>query len=186
MMGHISEESLALFAGGDLPPDEAANTEVHLRGCGACQALLREYRDAQEFVTASAQDPKPDELRELRAGIARKLGEGVRGVPSWTLWAAATAAAIALLFVSRFRQPSVTQVRVPEMLWIRPVLPVPHLELAAVRRTRREATRREPTLREPGIQTVALLTRPDEPSFIKITTSDPNVVILWQPTERIQ
>jgi anti-sigma factor RsiW len=179
MMEHIPEETLALYAGGDLPADEAIRVDVHLRACSECEVLVREYREAQELLAASVQDPELEELRELRDGIAARLSSGRRRAESWIWWAGAgAAAAIALLFASTFHQPVAAPVKAPETLWLKPALPAPHLEMAVVRKKR--------IRRESGIRTVALLTRPDEPSFIKMTTSDPNVVILWQPTERIQ
>ena len=188
MTEHISEERLALYAGRDLPADEAANVEAHLRGCGECQAQAGEYRKTQEFLAAAVLDPEPDELREVRAGIARRLRDHRRRATALWVWPAAAAAVLALFFVASIlrldthtsdsMRPMVTHVKTPETLWMTPVFPAPHLEIAALRKKRPD--------RRPGIRTVALLRRPDEPALIKMTTSDPNVVILWEASERVQ
>jgi len=185
-MEHISEQRLALYAGGDLPPEEAANVEVHLRSCGDCEWIAGEYQRTQEMMAAAVQDPEPEELRELRAGITARLSDRPRQAVGWIWWAAAASAALVLLFALMSQRtrlgdgggPVVAQTKVPETIWLTPALPIPHLETAVLRKQR--------TRQRPGIRTVALLTRPDEPSFLRMTTSDPNVVILWQPSERTQ
>ncbi len=187
MTKHISEERLALYAGRDLPARDAASIETHLRWCDKCQALLTEYRDAQKFLVSSVEDPGPEELRQLREGIARELTSARHRAPARWLWAAIAAAALALLFVSNWqrvphpghtREQATAQVIVPERIQDMPALPAPRLKIVALPKKRMR--------HEVGLRAVALLERADEPAFIKMTTPDPNVLILWQTTERIQ
>jgi len=186
---HISEERLALYAARDLPARETASVETHLRCCGECQALVTEYQDAQAFLTESVEDPSPDELRRLRDGIAHELTSVGHHAPAPWLWPAllTPALALTLIFVTTWqrlvyprhsREESTGQVIVPQTIPALPALPTPRLETVALPK---KAVR--PTA---GLRTVALLQRADESPFIKMTTPDPNVVILWQASERIQ
>lgn len=69
-------EELALLAGGDLPPEEAARLEEHAAGCPACRATLAGLRESLAGLSLlAAEDLGPERpaeraaLERLRAGV---------------------------------------------------------------------------------------------------------------------
>lgn len=84
------EEDLALLAGGDLPPEEAAPLEEHAERCPACRATLAGLRESRSGVALLAVEDlgpaRPDERAALErvragvlAGVARIEGERPAG-----------------------------------------------------------------------------------------------------------
>lgn len=180
MMEHIREEQLALYATGDLAPNDATAVASHAQDCEACQATLARFRETQALVTSALLDPAADELFEVRAGIRMRLQKR----RNWAGWTAAAAAAVVALILFGFENRPIT---VPE-----PALPVaqlappevPHLEIPQLR----TAVLQKPRVRhrEAGIRSVDLIARADQPMLIKMRTADPNVVILWQSNEGVK
>lgn len=175
MMEHIREEQLALYAIGDLAPNETSAIAAHVQDCEACQAAVAGFREIQSFVTSALMDPAPDELIEVREGIRMKLRERRR----WIGWAAAAAAAVvAVILIGVESKPPavpepalpVAQLKLPEV----PHFEIPQLHTAVLRH------------REAGIRSVDLIARADQPPVFKIATADPNVVILWQSNEGVK
>jgi hypothetical protein len=186
MMEHIREERLALYAGGDLPVNERGVVTAHLNECCECLTRLREFQEAQNFVLAALKDPERDELAEVREHLAAKLRLGRSTEKRRVWWFAGAAAAAALLTVALTldHRPAVKQETIafsqPQPAKKATATP----ELQAIQRPI-VAPRRKPSRnREVGIRSVALIARENQPSILKMTTADPNVVILWQSNER--
>lgn len=72
---------IALWAGGDAPPEEAERAEAHLRACPACQELLAQYRQGMNLVAA----------HQAGARLPARAKRATRR------WAVAVAAALLLL-----------------------------------------------------------------------------------------
>jgi hypothetical protein len=177
MTQHIHEDQLALYATGDLAPGIEDRVAAHVHGCESCQATVAGFRDAQSLVLSTLIDPGADELAEVRERVSASLGERRVG-RWWWAWPAVGAAAIITLIVAGIGhrpvvspEPAgpVAQLTPPEL----PQLETPHLQKAVLRRPRVRH-------REAGIRSVDLIARADQPMLIKMTTADPNVVILWQ------
>lgn len=87
------ELELALFAGGDLGPDESAPVEAHLAACPACRELVAGLRESHAGVAALAGEPMdPAALARIRQAVRRRiLEEGARETrrPAWALALAA-------------------------------------------------------------------------------------------------
>jgi hypothetical protein len=168
------EKSLALDAGGDLTPAEAARLEAHLEACAPCRELARAIQESQAALKVLSQEDalEEDALAAWRRRVmARIEGEPRRRVLGWR-WAWAVAAAMALLAVLTApqllrRTPPVPPVgqAVPPAAGMpnglpqppRPPVPVVH---------RHPRHRRAPA---PA----------PEPLLVKLETPDPNVVIYW-------
>jgi hypothetical protein len=188
MTEHIREEQLALYAGGDLPHRESSAVAAHVQDCPECHQALAEFYDTQNFLTGALQNPTAGELSEVRKRLLKELPPRWTSQRRWTPWMIGAAAAIlAMLFLShglehkaaigRKEQPIVVLPHVTEKLVSRPAAGTPHLLRAASRKKRLRP-------REAGIRTVSLIARADQAPTIKMTTVDPNVVILWQTNER--
>ena len=88
------EEELALLAGGDLPPDEAARLERHAERCPACRELLAGLRESGAGLALLANDleaePGPEEVAALervrervREGIGEERRDAASRPPRW-------------------------------------------------------------------------------------------------------
>jgi hypothetical protein len=103
-----SENELALYVEGDLPPDKASEVDVHLVPCVLCRELVEELRETQSVFKSMKQEAvSPQALAQLRA---RVLGEvAARNLrPGWGRWVYALAGvgivlAVALGVVTRYR-----------------------------------------------------------------------------------
>ena len=179
MMEHIREEQLALYATGDLAPNETSAVATHVRSCETCQGTVSVFRERQGFITSALIDPAADELLEVRERVAVKLGQS----RSWAVWAAVAAAAVAALIIGVENKPATVPKPVLPVVQLKPPK-VPRLDIPQLR----TAVLHKPRVRQrhAGIRSVDLIARSDQPTLIKMTTADPNVVILWQSNEGVK
>lgn len=162
------EERIALYAGGDLPREEAVETEGHLRNCASCRefaAALREYaawmREAHQELPAQA------DFAAMRAGVLEWLERRRRPFPWGLAWAGGLAATAAL-FLLLWRSPR-----------SEPAQPAPQVgavtkpPVQAVEDPPPRPARRHRRVHTSGSQ------KPPEPLLVKLITDDPDVVIYW-------
>jgi cell division septation protein DedD len=181
MMEHIADEQLSLYAAGDLAAAERQLVAVHVEACSDCRNTVAEFREMHRFVSESLSDPETEDLLQVREGVAEKLQRRQSGLRRWPWGLAAVAAMLAFLIATlRFEShpamapepvPTIAHLTPPEQAPLRPAEPAP---VHTVRHVRH---------RDAGIRSVALITRANEPPVIKMTTADPNVVILWQSNQ---
>jgi anti-sigma factor RsiW len=184
-MNHLSEERLALHAGSDLAWDQTGAVEEHLRNCAECRASLAQFRNDRAVLLDSLREPAADELLDVRRRVLQRL-EGQRPPRRDWIWGTAAVAAIVvamMLFPSHSSRRKITAdpatasyLRVPYHQVVQPSLPNIPADVDSRRASRHRL--------EPGLRSVALLSQRDGPPILKMTTSDPEVVILWQLTER--
>jgi RNA polymerase sigma factor (sigma-70 family) len=180
MKHHMNEVRLALYLRADLSGSDQRDVARHVETCAECQNTLADLSRSYELLTGSLGEPTPAELRALRTAVAARIQARGRG-PLWRRWAFAASAAVAtIILLSNPRQEN----RIPHP----PVPPPPQTSLARIAPTvsmaRKTEIPREPCKRTvPAARTMTLLTRADRPAWLKISTSDPNVVILWQLNE---
>jgi len=185
MTEHIREEQLALYAWGDLSLQESSAVTAHLQDCARCQKVLAEFHEARSFVTASVQNPEQNELSEVRRRLTAKLQPRRRAERHWAWWGAGIAAALALFVLPRSFEkrpvvvqkvrPAITMSALPEMLHPGPAIKLPLTPVSTLHRRLRP--------QETGIRTATLISQAGQEPIIKMTTADPNVVILWQLNE---
>ena len=179
MIEHVSDERLALYAGGDTTEREASAISQHLRSCEECRSAMAAFENVRDLLACSYGEPEPSDLCEIRQRIARET-ERAAGGNRWA-WLLAGTAAAALVLISlagiRQQRPA-SKTPVPAIQLIAPpIMPAPPLvEIPTLRNIARRTVRK----REAAIRSVALITRANEPSLIRMTTADPNVVILWE------
>ena len=180
MTAHTSEEQLSLYAAGDLDAVTSAKIAAHVSGCESCRAQVDQFRDTLRLIASSFPEPSAEDLSTFRAGLLEQLHRPKQRRASWT-WALAAATAVlalVLLLPRNERRPAAHVAS--ESLALAPLpqpvvqLATPGVQPAVSRHTRRPQP-------EAGIRSVALVTRPNQPALIRMTTADPNVVILWQP-----
>src|SRR5215472_3358117 len=200
------EEQIAMFAGGDLRPEDVPPLDDHLRVCGQC----RDLRDAllEDWVLLKRPPALDDGVRlEVRARVMAAATKTVSRRPTWKWAIAASIAAVVMgslwtLRVFRVGQqtPQVAQtvqVSPPaRQAWREPVK-VTQTPTHRTRTLRRPFTAKRPTERQPAARPeldLALLElmMPEQPRpkgapsssvAMKLVTDDPNVIILWmEPT----
>ncbi len=170
------EERVALHAGGDLPPAEAAEVERHLGECAACQVLASGLKQSLALLREAHDEPlAPAHFSAVRARVMAELEQKRRRGALWArrrAWGYGLAAAVAALLVMLALRP----VRAPERR--APVVAANHPPAVVVR---------EPVVPPPPHRRVARrVVRPkvpdtpdSEPLIVKLQTDDPNVVIYW-------
>jgi len=173
------EERIALHAGGDLPPAEAAEVERHLGECAGCQVLESGLKQSLALLKEAHDEPlAPAHFSAVRARVVAELEQERRRGTLWARWRAwgygLAAVAVALLV----------------MLALRPGR-IPVRRTVAVARTNRSLAVAAPpvvAVREPAaprahrrvVRRAAPANVPDpEPLMVKLQTDDPNVVIYW-------
>lgn len=179
MTAHTSEEQLSLYAAGDLDADTSAKIAAHVSGCESCRAQVDQFRDTLRLIASSFTGPSAEDLSTFRAGLLEQLHRPKQRRASW-IWALAAATAVLALVLLLPRSEKRAAHVASESLALAPLpqpvvqFATPGLQPAVSRHTRRPQP-------EAGIRSVALVTRPNQPALIRMTTADPNVVILWQP-----
>jgi anti-sigma factor RsiW len=188
MTEHVPAEQLALYTSGDLAADVSREVATHISRCPLCQSEVAELRDTHAFIAGSLRDPVPEDLAIVRERLRTELQlyrKGGQNRSAWWLAGAAAALGFVVLVIS-FHDPMPVARRAPPLVArSMPALRFeqerkPEVTAASTLRPRRKPVRE----RRDGIRTVTLVARGDEPTLLKMTTADPNVVILWQSNER--
>jgi anti-sigma factor RsiW len=166
------EERIALYAGGDLRPEEAAGLERHLAECAGCQLLLSGLRESLRLLREAHAEPV--EEAHFTAVRARVFAELERGRWPWwrQVWVyglAAAAMALLLLAVRPKAHNRIAVVTPAPVLTAAPAPPQPQTVRQSV----------APRHRKPRPKPAAEAERPAEPLVVKLLTDDPNVVIYW-------
>ena len=182
MNAHVREEILALYARGDLPENELRRIAQHVDKCQDCEQVLADLSLSCELFTNSLKDPTAAELADLRRAVMGKIQAGAADSRSW-VWMFAAAATVLLCLAALIwrgeRQELPPVARLPQ-----PGPPVVALPPEAPMATPRTQVARAPRKRiEPGMRAATLITKAGQPDYLKMNTSDPNVVILWQLQE---
>jgi anti-sigma factor RsiW len=120
MNGHIAEEKIALFAGGELSASEARNIERHLSGCPACSACVDRYRqDRAALASLREAAVGESDYESVRHSVSRQL-KAERAPRSgwwplrWGLLAASVLAAAAMGLWQWSRVPESRRAARPE------------------------------------------------------------------------
>ncbi len=183
MKEHPAEGQLALYAGNDLLRDEAELVKQHLAECAACESVTKELREAGEWLASCESEPLGRDLRNVREHVMCRVSR--RAGLRWWQWAPVplACAAAAVLYwpagerpVSKLVEHAVNR---PKPVAVAdPERPKPLLARAKITGPKKSANR------SPGLRTVALLTPPGRAALIRLTTADPNVIILLEADER--
>jgi anti-sigma factor RsiW len=187
------EERIALHAGGDLPPAEAAEVERHLRECAGCQVLASGLKQSLALLREAHDEPlAAAHFSAVRARVVAELGQERR--PLWRrAWSYGLAAvAVALLVMLALRLGRTPERRAPVVAanhllgndqpnHRQPLSNVRGSESASEPRTSESG--RGPNLLPPHGSVARREVRsnvPDpEPLIVKLQTDDPSVVIYW-------
>ena len=127
------EEWLALEAGGDLPPESAAELSRHMSECGNCRRAAEELRASLAALRAFHQSPVAEErldaaravaFAELRAGRASSVWRRW-ATPQWLAprWAVAGLAMALAVTISFWNTRSADQDQQEKIVASNPVLP---------------------------------------------------------------
>ena len=178
MTNHVQENQLALYSSGDLDSSQLKHLELHIAHCQSCRDRLAEFRHLQTIFSSLRAEPSPSDVQDVRRRVMRAI-QNESNPYRMVKWAPAAAAAIAAILLFQGNQKPVTRSQVPPRLAAvqHPEAPFPPSAPAhAVRAVRRIHHRPAP-----GLRSIALLTSANHSPIMKITTSDPNVIILLPP-----
>lgn len=175
------EERIALYAGGDLPAEDAAAVEHHLGECPGCQVFASGVKESVGLLRAAGQEPLPDAYcSAVRARVLATLESRQR--PWWrSSWAYGCGAALLafLWFLMVPAPPRKTAQSVAHRVLPvhqAPAEPAPvavPLPVVSPVRTRPFHA----TSRRPKVRTLPAAT--GSPVIVKMLTDDPDVVIYW-------
>ncbi len=185
MNGHPDPQTLALWAGADLKPDAAAEVELHSEDCAECRRTVHEIEKAQQLLRSAFEEPSETDLARVRRGIAWGL-ETRRRTARWCWSFATLAASLVLLFLGLMHRkallptPQESTVRLP-LVAVRIQLALEIPELKQMERGRRPHPHIGPTA---GLRAVNFVPSANGSVQIKLTTADPNVIILLPSAER--
>jgi anti-sigma factor RsiW len=159
------ELEIALYAGGDLPVEEAAEIERHIAGCEECRELLGVYAASRAELAETAADVDEFAVSAVRHRVMAKLRAPRRRFIPVFASAAVTVAAAALvigIFAPR---------RHVDTMNLQPPAPaVAHVSIPNHPATERTAVVPHARARRAG---------PEEPTVVWLETDDPNIVIYW-------
>ena len=182
MSAHVREEILALYVRGDLQEDDRRSVAQHIDGCRECRELLADLSLSCELFTNSLKDPTAVELAAVRSAVMSKIRVGA-GDSRRRVWMFAAAGTV-LLCLAALIWPGERQEFPPVARLPRPgppvVTPLPEPSITA---SKTEVARAPRKRIEPGMREATLITKAGQPDYLKMNTSDPNVVILWQLEE---
>jgi anti-sigma factor RsiW len=174
------EERIALYAGGDLQPSEAAEVNQHLAHCPGCRLFASGLHESLELM----RDAHGIEIAEPHFAAVRTRVLGTLGAHRLPWWRSAwvyglTAAAVALFLVVTLlpRHPAgpLGAATVRERPVIEPaVTPLP-VEAPPKLHRAHAVRHRNPS----PILPVAAPPEPGPPVVVKLLTDDPDVVIYW-------
>ena len=169
------EERIALHAGGDLPPAEAAEVERHLRECAGCQVLASGLQQSLAWLKEEHDEPLAEaHFSAVRARVVAELENQRR--PLWRRawgYGLAAVAVVALLVMLALRpgRTPVVAVRTNRSLTVAALSPPAVRDTVSPPPTPHRRVARRVVKREPAPQ--------PEPLIVKLQTDDPNVVIYW-------
>jgi anti-sigma factor ChrR (cupin superfamily) len=176
---HADENQLALYSTGDLDSSQLEYLEQHVAYCPACRGRLAEFEHIQTIFLSLRSEPSPHDVCDVRTRVMQAIQN--RPKPHRILqWAPAAAAVIAAILLFLGNQEPVAKKRVqPPFAVVRQAPKAASWPSAPVRAVR--AVRRIHNRPAAGLKSIALLTAADRAPTAKITTSDPNVIILLPP-----
>lgn len=184
------EERLALYAGGDLPKDEAFEVERHLGECPGCQLFSSGLKESQEMLQELHREPlSRAHFAAVRARVLAELERGRR--PFWRRgWVLGFAAVATALLVAAAVLPPVRSLLAPghRPTPKPPVVASEHpsaggagLAAGVLVPAVDQGTpvpRRVPH-RPPHPRHAQSKAEPGEPVLIRMVSDDPDVVIYW-------
>ena len=133
------EEWLALEAGGDLPPEQAAELSRHMSECGNCRRAAEELRASQAALRAFHRSPVEEQrLDAARAAVLAELRTGSASsawrrwvTPQWLAprWAVAGLAMVLAVTVAFWNSRSADPDQQEKIVASKPALPSAPSEL---------------------------------------------------------
>lgn len=168
------EERIALYAGGDASPSEAAGVERHLAECVACQVLASGLKQSLELLREAHREPLAEaHFAAVRARVMERLENRRRPwwKRAWVYGPAAAVAAVVLVFL-RPVPHQVTKPRASVAIVTPAPTPAPWPAPPPPAVARRRPVRRRVTPAPPKVSAAG-------PEMVKLMTDDPDVVIYW-------
>lgn len=175
----------------DLPEKESRAVENHLAVCKSCRELLAEFHLVQNVLRNSIQDPDPADLVEVRERVLAEVQHAPERKLEWRFagLALALASTVIAVFIVGVGHRTTTdqppartmQAKTAKLPFTvsKPVTESLNTPKLASHRVRARHLDR-------GIRAITLMAQAGHAPMLKLATFDPDVVILWEPTGRIQ
>ncbi len=169
------EERIALYTGGDLGPNQAAEVERHLGDCPDCQLFASGLKESLGLLQGIHQEPiAPAHFAAVRARVMAEL-EGA-WLPWWRqAWVYGLAAAMAALFLMLALYPRAPVH--PKQIAVQVPVPVPAVEVPVF--PPRWCEEGAATSSAPRLARGRFERNAGPPIVVKALTDDPDVVIYW-------
>lgn len=182
MTQHVPEEQLALYVSGDL---NTAEIREHLEVCSDCRGVAAELEQVCSVLGGATDEPAQEQLAEVRRSVRARLGKRHAHVWQWGA-AAAAAAALVICFFAGYRTAPLQQIAMtpPAAPALSIAATKPDKDAYASGSVSADRKLRKRVAVRPGIKSLALVAQSQGPPWIKITTTDPHVLILLASDER--
>lgn len=184
MTRHPGVQILALWAGGDIDGHAASELGLHVECCAECRRNVEEIKRTREILAGYLAEPSATELQQLRTGLTQRLDQRRRSRGwCWSLAGAAVAIVIATMPLHRTAPVPPVAERTIQLPAFSASL---HLALILPEEkqiTARRAPRAHPE-QQAGLRAVNFVPGANGSTELRLTTADPNVVILLAQTER--
>ena len=183
-MSHIPEGQIALYVSDDLPEAQAETIEMHLSCCSDCRAILAGFQNVSVGLATLSFPVFDMDVAAVRHGVLAQIAEPRRMRLSlgWVGLVAAATAILIATFLIHPQQP--TQIPAHTAASLPPITGRQSLALAIPVTMRHVVAQHIAHRVEAGVRAISLVETSDRQTLMRITTTDPNVLILWQPTER--
>jgi hypothetical protein len=184
MNQHPDDKQLALYAGGDLSEKDAQIVEQHIGLCPVCTETLVDLRRTRQWLRMAQVEPTREDLDDVRMRVMAALPAPQAGWRWWRWLSAGAVAAIMAVFLRPVQRPPVTPRRAEHAQVSAPV-PTRHLEERPIAQARVVRPHTAiPRRLEAGLRHVELVTVRGAPEALRMTTANPDVVILLQMGEK--
>jgi hypothetical protein len=176
----VSEEQLALYTSSDLNPEEGAGVSEHLVKCAPCRQTLADLQLSLQLFAEISVAPNSEDLRSLRNDVMQRLRKNRS--QSRSVRAAAIAASLGLLIAPLLLRDKAHDQRANTVAHLQSLAPPPipsfnPPDLVPVRPVYYRVRKHNSVA---GLRAVAFNTRPEGRPELRISTADPNVVILLE------
>lgn len=190
MIKHPGEKILALYLHADVNSRERAALSAHLELCSRCQAVVADLRAAHALFVGFFGQPADEDVECVRQRIRNGLPKLQKNRPQSWQWpglAAVFAAMLCTVVISLTMGKHSSKEAAPKAPPLQNVALIPRVLPDLVFSTEpvsHLSSHPKQRGRDPGFRTVSFVSRSDGSSELRLTTADPNVIILLEPAER--
>lgn len=175
---HPSDKLLALYAGADTNPHQNTQIRAHLETCSNCRAVVDDFEHLALELQSTVVEPDPADLQAVRSRVLDRLAQPRRVRWQLVYGVAAGLAAAAAGFLTL--QPRAQTISPPTFAID---VDLPRAPLVSYELPNLSYVPRRHSEMRAGLRAVSFVTSSDGSGHLRLTTADPNVVILLPLSE---